>query len=204
MQNEIKSILQDVRSSYRFLFNYQKRVLDLISFIGGNFGQRYAGGYIKFSGPTPRNGKGNLTNWAWDWLPMYFYEFNFEKFKVKQDNLVFSVFLINDTGYFTAAETSKISKTKVSAFETVEKSTTKLIFVIGKNLWEDWGNNWQTNDFINKESGIRIKDDGSIMIFKSYLLENFSTEDLATEQLKDFERYALKNNIPFKILEKKF
>ncbi|GGK70003.1 hypothetical protein ACD591_03755 [Rufibacter glacialis] len=204
MPTEIKEILIDVRNSFRFLFQYQKRVLDLVSYIGSSYGFRYSGGFTKFSGPTPRNGKGSLSNWAWDWLPFYFYEFYFGKLNIGQHEIAFSVFILNDTGFFAANELSKTSKTKVSSFESAENSDTKLIFVAGKNLWEPWGNNWNTSDFVLKNSGIKLKDENSIMIFKSYNLEEFINEDSALIRLKDFESHCAQNNIQLTIIKRNF
>ena len=99
-KDDIQQVLLDVRKSYRFLYQYQKRILDLISFIGGKYNRQYSGGLAKFSSPAPRNGGGNLGCWAWDWLNMYFYEFYFGTEKQENDNITFSVFLVNDTGYF--------------------------------------------------------------------------------------------------------
>ena len=98
MPQNIKDTLQEARKAYRFLYDYQKRILDLVSYIGGKYGFRYRGGYSKFSNSSPRDGKGNLGNWAWDWLNLYFYEFNFEpKRQVKTPFILqFSYLMIQD------------------------------------------------------------------------------------------------------------
>lgn len=190
--------LQEVRKAYRLLFEYQTRILDLIGFIGGSFNYDYNGGYSKFSNSGPKNGQGRLDQWAWDWLNMYFYEFNFNKTKGK---ISFAVFLVNDTGYFQKNKETKISKTKVSAFDTVENSKTKLIFVVGKNTWDGWGVNWDDDNFILENEGQKISED-KIMLFKSYLLDDFFDEENAIENLKDFENYCNKYRVDFKYKEK--
>jgi hypothetical protein len=198
MQQNANNTLLEVRKAYRLLFDYQTRILDLIGFIGSSFNYDYNGGFPKFSNPSPNNGRGRLTAWAWDWLNMYFYEFNFVTSK---DKIAFAVFLVNDTGYFQKNKETKISKTRVSAFEPVENSKTKLIFVVGKNTWNGWGVNWDNENFILEEEGQKILDN-KIMIFKSYLLNDFFDEENAIEKLKDFENYCKKYGVNFKYKEK--
>ena len=197
MQQNINDTLQEVRKAYRLLFDYQTRILDLIGFIGGSFNYDYNGGYSKFSNGSPNNGKGRLNQWAWDWLSMYFYEFHFGK----KSEITFAVFLVNDTGYFQKRKVTKIFKTKVSAFDTVENSKTKLIFAVGKNTWNGWGVNWDDDNFILEEEGQKISDD-KVMLFKSYLLNDFFDEENAVEKLKDFENYCENFGVTFKYKEK--
>lgn len=197
MQQNPNNVLIEVRKAYRLLFEYQTRVLDLIAFIGSSFKYDYNGGYSKFSNSGPKNGQGKLSQWAWDWLNMYFYEFNF----VTKNKIAFAVFLVNDTGFFQKRNESKIFKTKVSGYDTVENSKTKLIFVVGKNTWDGWGVNWDDDHFILDNEGQKIADD-KIMLFKSYLLEDFFDEDNAVSNLKDFENYCKSFGVDFKYQEK--
>lgn len=203
MSKETRETLFEVRKAYRFLYQYQRKILDLVSYIGSSYGLNYNGGFTKFSNSAPRNGWGNLNNWAWDWLSMYYHEFNFQKIKKDVDSYTFSVFLVNDSGYFVANSKEKISKTKVSAFEDVEDSETNLIFVIGKNYWEGWGYNWDQPEFILEKEGKKSKAENQIMIFKSYDLEDFENEEKALLKLKDFENYCLENGLNFKVKENK-
>ena len=66
--NNLNQSLIEVRKAYRILFDYQSRILDLISYIAGKTQFNYNGGYSKFSNSGPRDGKGKLNFWAWDWL----------------------------------------------------------------------------------------------------------------------------------------
>ena len=50
--NNLEQSLVEVRKSYRILFDYQSRILDLISYISGKTEFNYAGGYSKFSSVT--------------------------------------------------------------------------------------------------------------------------------------------------------
>jgi hypothetical protein len=198
MPENISDILLNVRKSYRLLFEYQKRILDLMSFIGGSFGFRYNGGYPKFSNPSPGNGKGTLNNWSWDWLNMYYYEFNFKSETIEGCKVAFAVILINDTGYYQSSN-NKRNQTDISTFESVENSQSKLILVAGKNTWQV--QEWYTSDFIFKESGTK-GENNKIMIFKSYSIQDFETEDKALYSLKEFQNLC-KNSIPLSLIEKK-
>lgn len=200
MLDNVNDILLNVRKAYRLLFEYQKRILDLMSFIGGSFGFSYNGGYPKFSGSSPKNGKGKLNNWSWDWLNMYYYEFNFVSKKIGDNTIAFAVVLINDTGYYQSNNNKPIHKTNVSAFDRVENSQSKLILVAGKDTWQV--QEWFTSDFIFKESGIK-GDNDKIMIFKSYSIQDFETEAKALNCLKEFQNMCQTNNIPLNIIEKK-
>jgi hypothetical protein len=200
MPNNINDILLNVRKAYRLLFEYQKRILDLVSFIGGSFGFSYRGGYPKFSNPSPQKGKGNLNNWSWDWLNMYCYQFAFGSKKTNDTTIAFAVVLINDTGYYQSNNTKQIHQTNVSAFDRVENSQSKLVLVAGKNTQQV--QEWFTNDFIFKESGTKGEND-KIMIFKSYSIQNFETEDKALYSLKEFQNMCQKYNISLSLIEKK-
>lgn len=201
---KINQTLLEARKSYRFLYDYQKRILDLISFIGGKYGLKYKGGYSKFSNSSPRDGKGNLGNWAWDWLNLYFYEFNFEPKKVNDNTIYFAVFILNDTGFFEAHYENEADKLNTNTFKSVEESESKLIFVVGKNMWKGWGLSWDEPEFISKEYGNRKEGDNGLMFFKHYSLENFENEEKAISCIKDFENNCLKNDIELIVKNKPF
>lgn len=206
MQNNINSTLVDVRKAYRLLFDFQSRIMDLVSFIGGTYAFEYDGGHIKFSNIAPSNGKGSLKDSAWRFLPMYFYDFHFKQRKINNNNIYFSVFLIADTGYFENLKDNLPNKKDVDTFHSVEESKTKLLFVAGKNKWGNSSlndQNWNNIEFTLQDSGIDIKDvDGGIMIFKSYELNNFLDEDKAMETMRNFQYFARQHSIDFIIKEK--
>ena len=200
---DLNKITLEARKAYRFLFQYQQRILDLMSFIGGSFNLKYAGGFSKFSNATPRDGRGKLENWAWDWLNMYFYEFHFQY----NDNVKFSAFIVNDTGYYDSecAEESR-KRLDVEDFEKVERSNTTLIFVAAKDMWgspKEWGN-WQSQEFLNTEHLVAKQEGGTgVMISKIYSLNSFATEQDAIDSLKDFSSYCCRYDIPIKYQERK-
>ena len=185
----------DVRKAYRLLYDYQARVLSLVKFIGSSYKIPYAKGFPKFSS----KGSGNLGNWSWDWLNMYYYEFHFEKNK-GENKVWFSVFLVSDTGFFDANKESKVSKLSVESFKKVNESETKLIFVAGPQNWNhEWGGYWDLGNFLFDESGHSESKD---LVFKSYSLSSFLNEEGTLKQLKDFEQYCQQFEIPVKLSEK--
>lgn len=206
MQNNFNETLIDVRKAYRLIYDFQSRIMDLISFIGGSLDFEYDGGHIKFSDIAPANGKGTLKWNAWRFTPMYFYDFHFKSKKIANDNIYFSIFLLADTGYFEELEENSPNKKDVSTFKSVEQSETKLIFVAGLNKWGMSSlttNNWNNIDFTTQPFGIDDKDsNGGKMIFKSYTLDNFLDEETCLKSLYDFQNFASSNNITFTVKEK--
>lgn len=199
-----QDILTEVRKAYRLLFDYQTKLLALVKYIGGKYGYNYNGGYPKFSNNQPRQGRGNLDDWAWDWLNLYFHEFHFGSKKIDVNTkMYFSLFILNDDGYFLACqkEQQNVGRVNPNKFEKPENSNSKLIFVVGLNSWIGKAyfaeNNWSNQRFTLEEKGIHEDENGK-MFYKTYPLENFFEENNAIVQLADFERECHVIGIPFK------
>lgn len=207
MENN-KQLLTEVRKAYRLLFDYQSKLLALVNYIGGKFGYNYAGGYPKFSNNQPRQGSGYLDNWAWDWLNLYFHEFRFRT--DEKTNISFSIFLLNDDGFFQSCkEVENINykeKTNLDYFKKPELSTSRLIFVVSHNSYiSDFAiaeRNWNTLQFTLEKKGFYTNEKGKLY-FKSYPLENFFEESDVALQLNDFVRECHAVGIPFNQVEMK-
>ena len=204
-----QDILIEVRKAYRLLFDYQTKLLALVKYIGGKYGYNYNGGYPKFSANQPRQGSGNLGSWAWDWLNLYFHEFNFGSKKIDNNTKIyFSLFILNDDGYFQACqkEQRNVDRLNPAKFEKSERSHSKLIFVGGLNCWSGKAyfaeNNWNNQRLSLEEKGIHEEENGK-MFYKSYPLENFFEESDVLEQLKDFEKECHAIGIPLNQVEMK-
>src|SRR5690606_1299646 len=115
------------------------------------------------------------------------------------DKIYFSVFVLNDSGYFDARNEKEANKLITSTFNSVEESESKLIFVAGKNLWLGWGVNWDEPEFMEHTYGEKKGDDNSLMIFKHYPLDYFENEDKTMVCLRDFEKICLEKNISLSI-----
>lgn len=203
-KKDVEKLLVEVRKSYRLLYQYQRRVLNLVDYIGKRFGFSYAGGYSKFSNVTPRDGKGSLTNWAWDWLNMYYYEFHFRPKQVNNNRIEFSIAILSDTGFFMAKENGgNLDETMVSKFAEVENSETHLVFIVGKNEWNIFDGEWKSQELTVKEPDPNDFGENKRMLFKHYKLKDFFNEESANQQLLDFERYCLEKGVEFKLVENK-
>jgi hypothetical protein len=126
--DEFENMILNVRNSFRLLYFFNRRILDLMKYIGNKLNIPFGGGYSMFSEPSPKNGKGHLDNWAWDWLNMYFYRFHFKKNKIS-----FAIILQSDTGMWDA----NVGELDVDKFEKTSISKTKLIFVFNNNNNKD-------------------------------------------------------------------
>jgi len=189
-KKQVEDALIEVRKAYRLLYTYQRRVMDIMQFIGDQVSRSYHGGFSKFSNTAPREGRGSLDNWAWDWLNMYCYEFHFGDKFIEEDTITFSVWLVSDTGcYDSAADALNIEN-----FSNPEISTTKLVFVIGKNILRAEFREFYpdlkaiTNDFIEQK-------DKSIMLAKSFNLSSFLNIDETKNCLNEFASFCHRNNI---------
>lgn len=107
-KDQFENILCDVRKAYRLLFLYQKRILDLIQFIASSLDFKFGGGWNWWTlSSLPHGSKVKLANSSWDWLSMYFYEFNFCEKNIDNNIIKFSVILESDTGYFDTMVSSE-------------------------------------------------------------------------------------------------
>jgi hypothetical protein len=192
--------LLEVRKAYRLLYDYQARILDLMTFIGQSYNLPFQKGYPKFN----NGGKNNLKSSSWNWLEMYYYSFHFNnEANIAEENLYLSVFLLNDTGYFDKKLDNKdIYRSDVQNFVEAEDSKSKLIFVAGKKDWV-WS---EKIDMLGTDFTTNVKgqSENGNMIWKSYDVENFFTEENSLLQLKDFEKHCEANNIPLKLKEAVF
>ena len=192
-KKEFKEILSYVRDSYRLLYQYQARILDLMTFIGDYFSYSYQKGYSIFSNQAPRDGrKSFLDRWSWDWLNMYNYDFHFGYKNIKEDYVAFCVRLYSDTGFF---DTKNADKLNLEAFNNVKKSATKLVLIAVKSKW-NWGN--LLDDFDRNWKSDKFEDGNTCAVAKAYDLVNFIDQDKTKEQLKDFNQFCEKYSITLK------
>lgn len=207
MEDSTKNeIMTDVRKAYRLLFEYQTRLLALVKFIGGKYGFDYHGGYPRFSNNQPRQGSGSLDFWAWDWLNLYFHEF---RFTTNENHISFSVFALNDDGFYQSCQEAGCAQDKLNTqeFKLPEQSNSKLILVASYQSWivqfPIAALNWNTVDFTLTDKGTQTNDKG-VLFFKSYAIEHFFNQNDALIQLADFEKECQNHGIPLKqiVLEK--
>ncbi|GHC52964.1 hypothetical protein [Roseibacillus persicicus] len=140
---EYTTLLSDVRKSYRLLHDYQKLVMNSLKYISTELDIPFRGGWSKFSNPQPRSGAGSLTNFAWDWLGMYHYEFRFDYrsgnhrgINVENKNFVtLCAILINDSGFYENQDANR-NKENLQTFQPVEESKSKMLFLLFDGPWK--------------------------------------------------------------------
>lgn len=200
MQNHINNTLLDVRKAYRLLFEYQDRVKNLIAFIGGHYDFEFNEGYPVFSDHLKNGTRVSLDHWAWDWLGMYFYHFKF----AKKNDLTFSIFILNDSGYYDASKQNENTPNKLNTetFTPVDKAETKLFFVIGKKMWRQETELRDWEKILFQKNNIFISENGGKFIFKEYTLEHFIDEGSAISSLRDFQQFCQENEIFIQFKEK--
>ncbi|RAJ16369.1 hypothetical protein [Olleya aquimaris] len=180
----------EIRKAYRLLYDYQRRILDLMKFIGETYDLPFKKGKPLFSS---KSGNG-LNHWAWDWIYMYCYDFRFEG-KDNENPIQFSVVLKNDSGFYEAKAQNKINELDIEQFKPVETSKTELIFVAG-----DLDRNFPLLSASTKTT-LGASEDKKL-VFKNYALDCFFTQDEALKQLRDFSNYCKTFNIELNIPEK--
>lgn len=194
-KEEFENALIDVRKAYRLLFLYQMRILDLVGYIGDSLNFRYEGGWSWFSANSPKEGKGLLECWAWDWLNMYFYEFKFVKRELNNIGLNFSILLQSDTGFYDASIDNHLA---IEGFGSAENSVTKLIFLLGKNCWDRPNKNEfdPANEIFKKQPTSLVKSNGySTLLVKSYLLTDLFDIEGTSNVINDWRLFCKDNNI---------
>lgn len=130
---QINDVLKDVRSSYRLIALYQKRLLDIVKYVANGYNVSFNSGWSKFSNAASNGNRANINNWSWDWLSLYLYEFNLGGIEIENDRYNLKIVHQADTGYYDANEDKKISKQNVDQFADSSVSSTRLFFVISKN-----------------------------------------------------------------------
>ena len=183
-QDNLKSFLLNSRKSFRNLFIYIERIKDTIRYIDSILvNHKYATGHTRFSNIAKDKAQARLDYWAWDWLPMYAYEFHFGVNKTS--NISFSIILVSDTGFYDTEQNDKLN---IDHFVEAEDSSSKIIFCIGNNKWFDF-NDGQFKPILSSKTNEKkyISEDKSSYLYAfSYDLETFLTTDSIRHNLNDF------------------
>jgi len=189
-KNEFEKTLIEVRKSYRLIYLYQRRVLDLVNFIGSKLSLNFHSGWSKFSNPAGTNTRVKLNKWAWDWLMLYFYEFHFG---IVRKDIRFSIILQSDSGFFESDSNNKLD---VSKFLNTEESSTNLYFVVGDGIWGCPIENFLQEHFKSEETEFRKEiSDNKIWLAKSYDLTEFLDEKSTIRIINDFLKYTESNGV---------
>ena len=227
MSKEIDNIFVDVRNAFRLLNRYQKRILQIVSYVREQtpytdmWGSR--NWYFDEIGkrrnsPDSEYAKLSVRKdmWGWDFLYGYIFEYYFGRQRIDKKNAEMSIFQISDDGYFISSQEKK-HMTDIASFTPSEQSHSYLIFNLSVfptkacNLWlrdpsfpdDEW------DDFLTKflssssDTKITRNDKGEVTILKKYEMQRFSSQQSADEVIRDFGRIA-KDNTGIELFKKVF
>lgn len=202
--SNIEASLLEVRKAYRLLHEYQRMVMDAASYVGQQLGFDYAGGYSKFSATAPGQGRGQLKNWAWDWLNFIEYEFHFTR-RREEGSMWLSILLISDTGYF-CSKSEEADKRDVDSFLPVEEAGSKVGFLLSNTRWPE-------PTFMRAKDGMKtfIEGSGELpldfvkagVIGRCWSLARLASEDEANRVVDDLVIAARENGIRLERVERK-
>lgn len=227
MSKEIDNIFVDVRNAFRLLNRYQKRVLQIVSYIREQTPYTYMWGsrnwYFDEIGkrrncPDADYAKLSVHKdmWGWDFLYGYIFEYYFGGQMIDKKNAKMSIFQISDDGYFISSQENKYM-TNISSFVPSEQSHSYLVFNIsifpGKecNLWlsdpEFPDDEWDVflTKFLSSSIDLKItqNDKGDITILKKYEMQRFTSLQSADEVIRDFGR-IVKDKAGIELFKKVF
>lgn len=204
MNNDIEKALCDVRKAHRLIYEFQKRMQDIITFIRQRCDLEKEDSFEK-QYSFPIKNKINHDNWAWDLIYSYMCEYGIGK-KDSQDGRSYKLSVVQyaDTGFF---EKEGGLKNDLTTFETEDESGTKLLFHLESvpadldDKWKYWygqrQNLFHTKEYASKKFDRKVfqpEGMGDIyVVLYSVPLEKFMTEESTKEVLRDFVKYCNEN-----------
>lgn len=225
MNKEIDNIFVDVRNAFRLLKRYQKRILQIVSYIREQtaytdmWGKKDWFSYeIGKRKDSPDSDYANLSvsedMWGWDFLYGYIFEYYFGCQRIDEKNAEMSIFQISDDGYFISSQDKK-HMTDITSFTPSEQSHSYLIFNLSVsptkecNLWLSDpsfpDDKWKVflTKFLSSSSDTKItrNEKGEVTILKKYEMQRFSSQQSADEVIRDFGRIA-KDNTGIELFKK--
>lgn len=203
----------NVRRAHRLIYQYQRRMIDLIDFIRQKFDfppiYNGVGGCKHFSDPLYRSSKNGYfklskNNWAWDFLCSYEFEYYLgEKFTKERANssesseqYAISLLQISDTGYFDSKLDNRLD---VDNFIPEENSTSKLLFYFElKPKQKDWI--WDVESIALSKHYCKssfthchkTEECGNIRILYAFPMSSFINEESTILALQEFSSYVEK------------
>lgn len=208
---DFERAMLNVRRAHRLIYDYQRRMLDLIEFIRLklNFPPIYSGvgGVKHFSDPLYRSSNKDYyrvskNHWAWDFLPSYEFEYYLGEQETKpranassnSERYALSILQITDTGYFDSPTDSRL---ELSRFTTAQEAHSKLLFAFElKPKGKNWV--WNICSLALDKKYCRGKHkrthettpDGNTLIFYSFEMSRFINEEDTMAALEEFAKYV--------------
>lgn len=220
----LSKALQDVRRAHRILYAYQRRMLDLVTFIGQKLtkSEPSVKGFkheIKhFSDPVPEPGNDISPlwkMWAWDYLYSYLFEYHLGVFKYnlrekeagdEAYEYKFSLIQYSDTGYFDQEKKEEGTRLELEKFKPEEESGSKLLFFLEykskDSEWEWKDGSYMEGIVLDKKVGskkhkeeVRYTSADGKQILYSVPLEQFINKEATLKVLSEFSSYCKRQGI---------
>lgn len=190
--SQFEDVLVDIRRSYRLIAAYQNQLNDIFRYILDRYSLTVNKGVAKFSTAAKETSKLNLNNWTWDWLPMYLFQVSTEPFTREDGDDVYYFYIFHqaDTGFYDKFEDERSrQRLKIDEFNSVDRSETRLIFVLSKNNETLPYSNFLKNHFNKEHRGTRLEGD---WIAGYYNLAGFINKESTNDILEKFNNEAQK------------
>jgi hypothetical protein len=185
-KSEFKQALKDVRTSYRLLAIYQRRLLDTLGFVVNSFNTTPTTWHGHFSGVAKNGRSFEFNNWSWDWLPMYLIQFKTEPIVISENKYFLQLVHVPDSGFYDARRDVKLNKIEIDQFQSATKSKSQVFFVFSKN---DNGNPLAKvvdDCLLNREREYPYTPGDWVV--KPYDLEDFYDEESTLGVIGDFKK----------------
>lgn len=191
--------LNDVRKAYRYLFQYQRKILDSIQLLTSEY--KIINVRPKFSN-KPNFNSFKFKDWSWDYLPLYQPLFKFDISQHQNDNSLYkelAIYITSDTGHFINETDNSNNRIDLNRFASTEESESVLIIMVcaansSFNYRERIGLN---NKMIKQNIESHFQKDK--VIAKKYNLSVFNNEDSIISLREDFRKFAREKDISVKI-----
>lgn len=179
---EVKQLFTDVRSSFRLLAVYQKRLLELVDYVGKRFSFQFEKGGQIFPDKAGGTGKNVKLDYSgWNWLMLYFFSFRFEEKNIMGEKYTLRVIHQADTGFYDV-EDLKLSKLEIGSFSPPEHAGTFLYLALSKDIiFDDLFD--RKNDFSNLSSS-RLEGEGYLIL--RYSMQEFINQQFTDKTLEEF------------------
>lgn len=205
--NQINDALVDVRKAYRLLHDYQRLAMDAAAYIGRQLDIPYSGGWSKYEARSPREGSGTLSQTPWCLLNMMFYEFHFKQVHEDGRQLLFSILLISDTGFFLS-DVENPSKARTQEYAPAEQSRTCIGFLTSTNSkqWQGPAFAWnpvQMKRFIQTGGELPEEYEAAGIFGKCCDFARISSEEETSRLIDELVREFSRKGVPLKRLERK-
>lgn len=221
----IENILSNVRKAHRLVFEYQKRMLDLMQLVRNQYNfPKSPAGKKHFSNPLHNTEKFSKDNkdaniniyekmWAWDFIYSYEMEYYFgEKTNNNGYKCSMSIFQITDNGFYLKdgfereqrKNITKDLKLKTEKFWDAEESSSYLIFVAvvyNENTERKFFPDVRKYiiELYGKDKDLKVKKSKECtLVAKRYHISHFYNKESSKKWLDDFaETIKSRTNFAF-------